>query len=147
MRGWPREGGHVSQPQCLRIQSTLARSGIRPRLQASAGQAKSSDGRTRAWREGCVSSCELCFNSRGKASCVGPCPFSIGLLKDTYNLGFQFREFHCEHDSLRMEDQVTAGGQEIEVLAQDFAHPALNSVTLVRFAEHFASCEAYSREI
>jgi hypothetical protein len=46
---------------------------------------------------------------------TGPPTLGIGLLKDTHNLSFQFREIHGEHRALRMEDQVASGRQLLNV--------------------------------
>ena len=49
--------------------------------------------------------------------CACASAIGIGLLKDTYNLGFQFRKFHGEHDPLGVEDQVASLRQQVNVLA------------------------------
>lgn len=103
--------GHELQRRWLRIRSTSARSGILHHLPARAARAKSSVDKTRALPEGRVSSGEPCPGELSSFGCAGTSAFGIGLLKDTYNLGFQFREFHREHDSLRMKNEVASSRQ------------------------------------
>ena len=88
---------------------------------------------------------ELCPGEPRSFGCAGTCAFGIGLLKDTYNLGFQFREFHGEDDSLRMDDQIASCREQIHMVAQNLAHPPLDPVAFVRLTQHFARGEPHSR--
>ena len=72
-------------------------------------------------------------------------PGRVRLSKDTHDLGFEFREFDGEHRPARMEDQVEAGGKQIHVTAQHFAHAALDAIALVGLAEHLAGGEPNAR--
>ena len=85
-----------------------------------------------------MSSCGLCLGKHWRFSRTGARSVGIGLLKNTHNFAFQFREFHGEHHTLRMQDQVASRGQQIDVVPQNFAHPPLDPIAIVRFAEHFA---------
>jgi hypothetical protein len=67
------------------------------------------------------------------------------LLKDTHNLGFKFREFHGQHTTARMKDQIEAGGKKIGVAAESLAHAPLDAVALVGLAHNFAHRESHTR--
>ena len=69
----------------------------------------------------------------------------VGLLKDTHNLGLEFREFDGEHRAARMQDQIEAQGQQVHMAAQHLAHAALDAIALVRFAQHLAGGEPNAR--
>jgi len=92
-----------------------------------------------------VSSGKLCLSKPWSVGCAGTCAFGISLLKDTYNLGFQFREFHGEDDSLRMKYQIASCGQQTCVLAQNLAHPPLDPVAFMRLTQHFSGSEPHAR--
>ena len=76
----------------------------------------------------------------GSARRLGP-----GLFKDTHNLRLKLHKFHSEHIAARMEDQIEALGQKVDVAAQSLAHAALDAVALVSLAQHFADGEADAR--
>ena len=65
--------------------------------------------------------------------------------KDTHNLGFEFREFHGEHRTMRMKDQVAPRRQQVKMTAQRFAQPPLDAIALVRFAQDLADSETDAR--
>jgi hypothetical protein len=67
---------------------------------------------------------------------------SARLLKDTHNLRLKFRKFDGEHDAARMEDEIEALRQQVDVAAQGLAHAALDAVALMRLAQHLARGEA-----
>jgi hypothetical protein len=71
--------------------------------------------------------------------------FSICLMKDTHNLRLKFREFDGEHEAAGMEDEIEALGEQVDMAAQGLAHPALDAISLVRFAHHFADGEPQAR--
>jgi hypothetical protein len=62
----------------------------------------------------------------------------LGLLKDTHNFALKLREFHREDGAARMQDEVEARGQKIDVAAQSLAHAPLDAVALMSFAHDFA---------
>jgi hypothetical protein len=45
----------------------------------------------------------------------GACRLGLGLFKDTRNLALKLREVHGEHDAARVQDEIEARGQEIDV--------------------------------
>ena len=67
---------------------------------------------------------------------LSPC-----LMKNTHNLGFEFREFEGHHRPARMQDQIEALGQQIHVTPQDLAHAPLDAIALMSLAQHFARGE------
>jgi len=69
----------------------------------------------------------------------------LGLLKDTHNFALKLREFHREDGPARMEDEIKARGQKIDVAAQSLAHAALDAVALVSLAHDFAYGKADAR--
>jgi len=71
--------------------------------------------------------------------------FHLGLLEDTHDLGFQFHEVEREDDAAGMEDEIAAGGEQIDMAAEGLAEAALDAVALVSFAEDLAGGEADAR--
>jgi hypothetical protein len=71
--------------------------------------------------------------------------FSICLMKDTHNLRLKFREFDGEHEAAGMEDEVEALGQHVDMAAQGLAQAALDAISFVCFADHFADGEPHAR--
>ena len=69
----------------------------------------------------------------------------LGLLKDTHNLALELRKFHRENSAARVQDEVEARGQKIDMAAQSLAHAALDAVALVSLAHDFAYGEADAR--
>jgi hypothetical protein len=68
-----------------------------------------------------------------------------GLLEDTHNLALKLREFHSEDGAARVQDEIEARGQKIDVAAQSLAHAALNAIALVSLAYDFAYGKADAR--
>ena len=75
----------------------------------------------------------------------GTCRFGLSLLKDTHNFAFKLREFHREDGAARMQDEIEARWQKIDVAAQSLAHAALDAIALVSLAHDFAYGEADAR--
>jgi len=67
------------------------------------------------------------------------------LLKNTHGLGLKFREFQSEYDSARMENQIESLRQQLNVTPQNFAHPPLDAVALMRLTEYLARGQAHAR--
>ena len=67
------------------------------------------------------------------------------LCKDTHDLVLKFRKFHGEHHAARMEDQIEAGRQQIDVTAQRFAHAPLDAIAFMSLAHDFARGESDAR--
>ena len=69
----------------------------------------------------------------------------LGLLKDTHNFALKLHEFHREDGAARMQDEIKARRQEIDVAAQSLAHATLDAVALMSLAHDFAYGEADAR--
>jgi hypothetical protein len=67
------------------------------------------------------------------------------LLKETHNLGFEFGEFEVKDDAARMQDEVEARGQQIDMAAEGLSHAALDAIAFMGFAQNFAGGEAHTR--
>ena len=67
------------------------------------------------------------------------------LTKDTQNLSFQFRKFHCHHHPLGMQDQIHALRQLVNRVTDHLAQPALNEIPLMRLAQHLADRQSNPR--
>ena len=89
----------------------------------------------------CASLCGLCS---GGFFCT---PFRFGscLFKDTHDFGFQLPEIHAETCASRMKNQIASGWEQIRVAAQDLAHAALDTIALVRLAQHFSCSQSNAR--
>jgi hypothetical protein len=77
---------------------------------------------------------------RGQARCVVFC-----LPKDAHNFCLKFGEFDGQHCAAGMENQIAALGKHLDVVAQDFAHAALDAVAFMGFADHFAHSKPNAR--
>jgi hypothetical protein len=66
------------------------------------------------------------------------------LMKDTHNLGFKFREFEREDEAARMEDEIEACGEQMDVAPQSFAHAPLDAIAFMRLAKDFACCKSHA---
>jgi hypothetical protein len=69
----------------------------------------------------------------------------MGLFKDTQNLALKLREFNGEHNAARVQDEIEARWQKIDVAAKNLAHAALDAVALMGLSQHFARGEANTR--
>jgi hypothetical protein len=69
----------------------------------------------------------------------------MGLFKDTQNLALKLREFNGEHNAARVQDEIEARWQKIDVAAKNLAHAALDAVALMGLADDFADSEADAR--
>jgi hypothetical protein len=67
------------------------------------------------------------------------------LLKDTHNLRLKFLEIHGQHGSARMENEVAARGQQVQMPAQGLFHASLDAIAFMGFAHHLAGGEADAR--
>ena len=75
----------------------------------------------------------------------GVCRLGLGLFKDTQNFPVKLREVDGEHDAARVQDEIEACGQELDVAAKSLAHAALDAVALVGLADDFTDSEADAR--
>ena len=82
-----------------------------------------------------------------RTACAPRAASVLAMFQNTHNLRLKLRKFHGEHAAARMEDEIEAGGQQIDVAAQSLAHAALDAVALVSLAQHFAHGEADARRM
>ena len=66
-------------------------------------------------------------------------------MQDTHNFRFEFHEIHGHHKAAGMKDEVETLGKQVDVQAHNLAHPALDPVAFVRFANDLADGEADAR--
>lgn len=69
----------------------------------------------------------------------------MGLLKDTHDLRLKFHEFEGKHGAARMEDEIEAFREQLNVAAESLAETALDAIALVGLTEDFAGGEADPR--
>ena len=66
-------------------------------------------------------------------------------MKNTHNLGFEFRKFERHDSAARMQYEIEALGKQLHMTAQGLAHAPLDAVALMGLAQHFARGQAYAR--
>jgi hypothetical protein len=66
-------------------------------------------------------------------------------MKETHDLCFKFGEFEGKDDAARMQDEVEAPGQQIDMAAESLSHAALDAIAFMGFAQHFADGETNAR--
>src|ERR1700677_4144425 len=109
---------------------------------ACAEPEKASVCKRRAVQAGYASWCGRRRGLLGRGVFRGARRLSLGLFKNTQNLALKLREFHREHSAARMQDEIEARGQKIDVAAESLAHASLDPVALVSLAQDFANGEA-----
>src|SRR5271166_2843304 len=134
-----RAAGHGLQSRSRHTLNRWAQNGSR-RGRTNGGPAKASGDKGREWRAGYGS-----YSRLGLARLRHPRRLGVCLLKNTYNLGLQFREFRAQHDAARVQDQVEALGQQLHMAADRLAHAALDAIAFMRLAQHLAGREPNTR--
>jgi len=66
-------------------------------------------------------------------------------MKNTHNLRLKFRKFKRQHKTARMQDQIETFGKQFYMTPQSLAHPPLDTVAFVRFAEDLSGSKAHTR--
>jgi hypothetical protein len=69
------------------------------------------------------------------------------LPEDTQNLGCQFHEIHVHDRTPRMQDEIDACGQLMQMPAYGLAHAALDAIALMSFAQHLADSQPHTRTV